>query len=77
MPTRQVKLTFAGQVGREPVIYQLGKNFGLITNIRRADVAGDEGWVVVDLEGEAAEIERGLAYCRERGVVVELLEARS
>ncbi len=77
MPARHVKLTFAGQVGREPIIYQLGKKFELITNIRRADVVGDEGWVVVYLEGEDSEIERGLEFCRLRGVLVEKVEAPS
>ena len=74
MPARHVKLTFAGSVGKEPIIYQLGKNFQLITNIRRADVVGDAGWVVVDLEGDDSEIERGLQFCRQRGVVVEKAE---
>jgi hypothetical protein len=74
VPARHVKLTFAGPVGKEPIIYQLGKNFDLITNIRRADVVGDAGWVVLYLEGEDSEIERGLQFCRQRGVVVEKVE---
>ncbi len=74
MPLRHVKLTFSGTVGKEPILYQLGKHFDLITNIRRADVVADSGWVIVDLEGDEAQIARGLDFCRQRGVVVEPLE---
>jgi ABC-type methionine transport system ATPase subunit len=72
---QRVKLTFSAGSGDRPLLYQLVKDFGLITNIRQADVTQDAGWVVVDLEGEPAQLERGLNFCRAQGVQVETLEA--
>ena len=34
----RVYLTFPSDLIQEPIIYQLGKNFDIVTNIRRADV---------------------------------------
>lgn len=45
-----------------------------MTNIRRADVDRDEGWVLLELTGDEAELERGLAFLAERGVRVDPAE---
>ena len=55
----------------EPVIYQLGKKFQIVTNIRRADVREDMGWVVLELEGEEDEIDSGLEWVTSTGVRVD------
>ena len=52
MGTQRVKFTFMTQLVKEPIIYQLGQNFNLVTNIRRADVREDMGWVVLELDGD-------------------------
>jgi len=56
---------------KEPVIYKLGRDFKIVTNIRRADVQDNSGWVVLELDGEDAEIERGLAWVSTTGVRVD------
>ena len=45
---------------KEPVIYQMGKQFEIVTNIRRADVTRDQGWVLLEITGEAEELGRGV-----------------
>ena len=50
MGTQRVKFTFMTQMVKEPIIYQLGQNFNLVTIIRRADVREDMGWVVLELD---------------------------
>ena len=55
----------------EPVIYQLAKKFQIVTNIRRADVREDMGWVVLELEGEEDEIDSGLEWVTSTGVRVD------
>ena len=67
MATQRVKFTFPQELIPLPVIYQLGKEFNVVTNIRRADVTADRGWVVLELEGDAEEIERGLAGVAAKG----------
>lgn len=71
MASQRVKFTFLQQLITLPIIYQLGKEFNIVTNIRRADVTEDRGWVVLELEGDMEEIERGLEWVAEKGVRVD------
>lgn len=68
MAKRRIKLTFPQDLVKEPLIYLLGKNFEIVTNIRRADVRENMGWVVLELEGQDQEMERGLQWITESGV---------
>ena len=63
--------TFPEDLIREPIIYNLGQQFRVITNIRRADVSEDKGWVVLELEGAEGDIEQGIAWVTSRGVRVD------
>ena len=71
MVKQRVKFTFLSVLVKEPIIYQLGKNFDIVTNIRRADVREDVGWVVLELDGEDSEIQRGLDWVSAIGVRVD------
>ena len=71
MGTQRVKFTFMTQLVKEPIIYRLGQEFNLVTNIRRADVREDMGWVVLELDGDDAEIQRGLDWVSAIGVRVD------
>ena len=71
MAKRRTKFTFPTDLITEPVIFDLGHNFRVVTNIRRADVREDVGWVILELEGDEEEIERGLDWVASRGVRVD------
>jgi phosphoserine phosphatase len=71
MATRHVRFTFSPELIREPLIYQLGHEFEVVTSVRMADVDEYVGWVVLELVGEAEEIERGLEWARAKGVRVD------
>ena len=71
MAKQRVKFTFPTGLIKEPVIWKLGREFELVTNIRRADVTEDRGWVVLELEGDLGEIERGLEWVAGKGVRVD------
>ncbi len=71
MAKMRSKFTFPPNLVTQPIIYGLGKNFDVITNIRRADVTENQGWVILELEGEEAEIQRGLDWVSESGVRVD------
>ena len=71
MAKKRVRLTFEEDLVQRPVVYELGKNFEVVTNIRMADVEEHFGWVVLELEGESAEIERGLEWVSSVGVRVD------
>jgi ABC-type methionine transport system ATPase subunit len=63
--------TFPRKLIKEPIIYELSHKFEVMTNIRRADVTEDRGWVVLELEGEDKEIDAGVAWVKEKGVRVD------
>lgn len=71
MAVKRVRFTFPEDLIKEPVIYNLGHEFRVITNVRMADVDEATGWVVLELEGEPGEIERSLAWAQDRGVRVD------
>ena len=68
MAKQRVKFTFPQELITLPIIYELGKNFSLVTNIRRADVTEDRGWVVLELDGDLQEIERAMEWVTSKGV---------
>ena len=74
MARTTVRLTFHGDARNDPIIYRLGQDYKVVTNIRRADVGNDTGWVELDLDGEKTEVDRALEYCQSRGIGVERLE---
>jgi hypothetical protein len=74
MAKQRVKFTFPQEKITEPIIYELGKQFTVVTNIRRADVTADRGWVILELDGELDEIERGLRWVADKGVRVDPVE---
>lgn len=74
MAKRRVKFTFPPELVSQPIIYQLGHQFNIVTNIRRADVAEDRGWVVLELEGEDEEISHGIAWATSKGIRVDPVE---
>ena len=71
MAKRQVMFTFPEEVTKDPIIYNLGQQFNLVTNIRRADVTETTGWVVLELEGKDKDIEDGIAWATSKGVRVD------
>ena len=71
MAKRRVMLTFPEELIREPIIYSLGQQFNIVTNILRADVTEDRGWVVLELDGEDEDIEAGITWAISKGVRAE------
>ncbi|MES4791757.1 MAG: FeS-binding protein [Chloroflexota bacterium] len=71
MAVKRVRFTFPENLIREPIIYRLGHEFQVITNVRMADVDEKTGWVILELEGDSDEIERSIAWAQERGVRVD------
>ena len=74
MAKMRVYLTFPPERITEPVIHQLGRDFDIVTNIRRADVTPTHGWVMLEMEGREDALGRGVAWLRDKGVKVEPIE---
>ncbi len=71
MAKKQVMFTFPQQLIKEPIIYNLSHQFKVVTNIRRADVSENKGWVVLELEGDEDEIKNGIEWVASKGVRVD------
>ena len=71
MARRQVMFTFPPELVREPIIFNLGLQFKVVPNIRRADISENKGWVVLELEGEEKDIEAGIAWLTSKGIRVD------
>ncbi len=71
MVKQYVMFTFPQERVREPIIYTLSQQYNVITNIRRADISVDSGWVVLELEGEESNIEQGISWVTSKGVRVD------
>jgi ABC-type methionine transport system ATPase subunit len=74
MSTRKVVLKYPQDQIKEPVLFQMAKQFDVTPNIRRARVTDTVGEIVLELDGPAEELERGIKFLEERGVLVEPLE---
>ncbi|MDY6907568.1 MAG: NIL domain-containing protein [Chloroflexota bacterium] len=74
MTKRRFKMTFPTELITEPMIYDLGRDFRVVTSIRRADITDDKGWVVIDIEGSDEDIDEGLARVVARGVTVDPID---
>jgi ABC-type methionine transport system ATPase subunit len=64
-------LTFPQHLIDEPLIYNLGREFDVVTNIRRANVEENVAWVIVELTGEESEIVRAVEWLADRGVEID------
>ena len=71
MVKRRVMFTFTSELITEPIIYNLGQQFRLVTIIRRADLTADRGFIVLELEGKEEDIEAGIAWATSKGVRVD------
>jgi molybdopterin synthase sulfur carrier subunit len=71
---RRVTLTFPPKLIKEPVIYNIGHRFKVVTNIRSANVSENVGWVTLEIDGEEEEYLKALNYLNEIGVTVEPVE---
>jgi len=74
MASMKVHITFPEDKIKEPVIYQIGQKYKVITNIRRADVTEKTGWVDLELTGDLKEIERAVEGLKKLGVKVDPIE---
>lgn len=74
MERRRIRFTFPETLIQEPIIYHMGHEFPVITNIRMADVDERVGWVILELDGDAPDIARALEWAESKGVRVDPVE---
>jgi ABC-type methionine transport system ATPase subunit len=70
---QRVELTYPKHLLGQPLLYQLARQFDLLTNILEARVTAEEGWLVLAVRGQRAQVLQGLAWMAEQGVEVQVL----
>ncbi len=69
----RVKLTFPEHLIKQPVIARMVQVFDVMPNIRRANVEETVGWMICELGGEQAAVERAIEWLIDLGVQVDRL----
>ena len=72
--TEKFYLTYPIALIKEPLIYLVGQQFHLVTNIRGANVSDEMGLVALEVKGEQSDIDQAITWLREKGVTVEPIE---
>ena len=73
MSKSRLHLSFPEPLVERPAIYEAANRFGVVPNIRRANVEEHFGWIVCEIGGEDAAIERAIAWLEAAGVQVDRL----
>ena len=71
MAKKRVMFNFTAELLPEPIIYNIGQQFNLITNICQAQVKEDQGWLILELEGRDEDIENGITWAISKGIRVD------
>jgi len=71
---QRVYITFSEKTVREPLIWKLGREFDVVTNIRTAEVREHMGLVGLEIEGDAAVVEAAVKWLEDQGVHVDPIE---
>ncbi len=77
MATTRVRFTFPPDLVSQPVVYNMGKQYHVVINIRRANIAHDRGWMVLELIGTEDDVQKALAWAKDQGVRVEPVDAEA
>jgi hypothetical protein len=67
-------LMFPPRLIQQPIVWELGHKFELVTNVRQASVNDEIGIVCLELEGSPTEVKAGVKWLRELGVSVDPVE---
>lgn len=71
---RRVQLVYPKHLVDKPILWELAQRFKVITNIRRANVDSECGWIDLEIEGEEEEMELAITWLRQVGVEVNPVE---
>jgi ABC-type methionine transport system ATPase subunit len=75
MSTARLHLTFPQNLTSEPIVHRMGTEFGLVVNIRRANLEEDRGgWIILEVTGEDDRVASAIAWLAEQGLQVDRIE---
>ena len=69
MPVVNLELNAKPDTVGQPIVWRLARLFNVVTNVRRARVSEDYGYILLEMEGSPLEIEQASGYLASLGVV--------
>ena len=74
-PTQQrLWLMYPPKLIKQPFIYEIGRKFKVVTNIRQASITDEIGIVCLELDGKRDEVKAAIQWLEKNGVNVEPVE---
>lgn len=67
-------LMYPARLITRPIVYELGHQFQVVTNVRQASVTEEIGLVSIELDGDREEIKKAINWLEEQGIKVEPVE---
>lgn len=74
MQTTRLWLMVPAKLITRPILWELGKKFEVVPNLRQASVTDEIAVVSLSLEGDRAEIKKAITWLEELGIKVEPVE---
>lgn len=71
---KKVYLTYPKDLVKDALIYEAGKRFNVVTNIRQATISDEIGLVALELEGSSVDVDKAINFFVEKGIKVEPIE---
>ena len=74
MTSLRLFVSFPEALVDRPMIYEIIKEFDVVPNIRRANVEGHSGWVILEVHGTDTELDGAVKYLEGLGCTVNRME---
>ena len=71
---RRLWLMYPPKLIQQPLIWQIGRKFKVVTNIRQASITDEIGIVCLEVDGERQEVKAAIKWLEKIGVSVEPVE---
>ena len=71
---RRLWLMYPARLIQKPVIWELGKKFKVVTNLRQVSVNDDIGIVCLEVDGPRDQVNAGIKWLEKLGIKVEPVE---
>lgn len=71
MSYRRVQLTYPAALLKEPILYRLISQLGVMVNVLEANITAESGWLLVELGGSPETLVQALQWLADQGVEIE------
>ena len=74
MSSLRLFVSFPEELVDRPLVYEIIQKFDVVPNIRRANVEGHSGWLILEVNGEQSQLDEAIAYFEGLGCTVNRME---